>query len=28
VLLQLSTGMTLPVSRGFLPAAKEAGLVV
>ena len=28
VLLELSNGMKLPVSRGYLPAAKEAGLVV
>ena len=27
VLLELSNGMRLPVSRGYLPAAKEAGLV-
>ena len=28
VLLELSNGMKLPVSRGYLPAAKDAGLVV
>jgi len=28
VMLELSNGMRLPVSRGFLPAAKDAGLVV
>ena len=28
VVLVLSNGMTLPVSRGYLPAAKDAGLVV
>jgi len=28
VVLELSNGMKLPVSRGYLPAAKEAGLVV
>jgi hypothetical protein len=28
VLLELANGMKLPVSRGYLPAAKEAGLVV
>jgi len=27
VLLELSNGSRLPVSRGFLPAVKEAGLV-
>ena len=28
VMLELSNGMRLPVSRGFLPAAKDAGLVL
>jgi DNA-binding LytR/AlgR family response regulator len=28
VMIELSNGMRLPVSRGYLPAAKEAGLVV
>jgi DNA-binding LytR/AlgR family response regulator len=28
VLLELSNGMKLPVSRGYLPAARDAGLVV
>jgi DNA-binding LytR/AlgR family response regulator len=28
IVLELANGMKLPVSRGYLPAAKEAGLVV
>jgi DNA-binding LytR/AlgR family response regulator len=28
IVIELANGMKLPVSRGYLPAAKEAGLVV